>query len=62
MLEVRGGNVEKMPELAKALAATRPDAVVAVTSKAIRAIQQALPATPIIGSNIGDDPIDRIRR
>src|ERR1051326_638600 len=58
MLEIRGGNVEKLPELAKELASTRPDAVVAVTSTAIRAIRQALPTTPIVGSFIGDDPID----
>jgi len=58
MLEIRGGNVEKLPELAKELASTRPDAVVAVTSAAIRAVRQALPTTPIVGSFIGDDPID----
>jgi putative tryptophan/tyrosine transport system substrate-binding protein len=58
VLEIRGGNVEKLPELAKELAATRPDAVVAVTSSAVRAIRQALPTTPIVGSFIGDDPID----
>ena len=40
VLEVRGGNVENLPQLAKELGATHPDAVVAVTSKAIRAIQQ----------------------
>ena len=58
VLEVRGGNVEKLPELAKELGATHPDAVVAVTSNAIRAMRNALPSTPIIGSFIGDDPID----
>jgi putative ABC transport system substrate-binding protein len=58
VLEIRGGNVEKLPELAKELGATHPDAVVAVTSNAIRAARQALPTTPIIGSFIGDDPID----
>jgi putative tryptophan/tyrosine transport system substrate-binding protein len=50
-LEVRGGNVENLPELAKELAAKRPDAVVAVTSTAIRAIRQALPTPPTVGSS-----------
>jgi ABC-type uncharacterized transport system substrate-binding protein len=58
VLEVRGANIEKLSELARELAATRPDAVVAVTSGAIRAVRQASPTMPIVGSFIGDDPID----
>jgi putative ABC transport system substrate-binding protein len=56
-VEVRGGNVEKLPELARELVAARPDAVVAVTSGAIRALRQVSPTLPIVGSFIGDDPI-----
>jgi ABC transporter substrate binding protein len=48
---------DKLPELARDLLATQPDAVVAVGSFAIRAVRQASSTIPIIGSFIGEDPI-----
>jgi putative tryptophan/tyrosine transport system substrate-binding protein len=56
-VEVRVGAPNKLPELARELVATRPDAVVAVSGWAIRAIGQASATTPIVGSFIGEDPI-----
>jgi putative ABC transport system substrate-binding protein len=51
------GSPDKLPELARELIATRPDAVIAVSSWAIDAVQQASPTMPIVGSFIGVDPI-----
>jgi putative ABC transport system substrate-binding protein len=56
-IEVRMGPPDKLSELARELIGTRPDAVIAVTSWAIDAVQQASPTTPIVGSFIGVDPI-----
>jgi putative tryptophan/tyrosine transport system substrate-binding protein len=57
VVEMRGRAPDKLPELARELLATRPDAVVAVGNFAIRAVQQASSTIPIIGANIGEDPI-----
>jgi putative ABC transport system substrate-binding protein len=57
VIEIRGSAPDKLPELARELLATQPDAVVAVGSFAIRAIQQASSTIPIIGSFIGEDPV-----
>jgi putative ABC transport system substrate-binding protein len=57
VVEIRVGAPDKLPELARELAATRPDVVIAVSSWAIDAVRQASPTTPIVGSFIGIDPI-----
>jgi putative tryptophan/tyrosine transport system substrate-binding protein len=57
VVEMRGRAPDKLPELARELLATQPDAVVAVGSFAIRAVRQASSTIPIIGANIGEDPI-----
>ena len=57
VVEMRVGAPDKLPELARELVATRPDAVIAVSSWAVSALQQASHTTPIIGSFIGVDPI-----
>ncbi len=57
VVEVRIGTPNELPELARDLAATQPDAVIAVSAWAIRAAQQASRTIPIVGSFIGEDPI-----
>jgi putative ABC transport system substrate-binding protein len=57
VIEMRIGPPDKLPELARELVATRPDAVIAVSAWAIRAVKEASSTTPIIGSFIGEDPI-----
>ena len=57
VVEIRVGAPDKLPELARELVATRPDAVIAVSSWGVSAVQQASPTTPIVGSFIGVDPI-----
>jgi putative tryptophan/tyrosine transport system substrate-binding protein len=57
VIEMRVGAPAKLPELAREVAATRPDVVIAVSSWAIDAVRQASPTTPIVGSFIGADPI-----
>jgi putative ABC transport system substrate-binding protein len=57
VVEVRMGPPDKLPELARELTATRPDAVIAVSSWAIDALRQASQTTPIVGSFIGVDPV-----
>jgi ABC-type uncharacterized transport system substrate-binding protein len=49
VVETRVGAPEKLPGLARELVATRPDAVIAVSGWAIRAIQQASSTIPIAG-------------
>jgi putative ABC transport system substrate-binding protein len=56
-IEIRVGAPDKLPELARELVATRPDVVIAVSSWAVRAVQEASQTTPIVGSFIGVDPI-----
>ena len=57
VLNVEAGPREELPRLARALAATRPDAVIAASGPAIRAVRHAAPTVPIIGGFIGEDPI-----
>jgi len=57
VLNVETGPREELPSLARALAEIRPDAVIAVSGPAIRAVQHAAPTVPIIGGFIGEDPI-----
>ena len=57
VVEIRVGTPDKLPELARELVATRPDAVIAVSSWAIDAVRQASHTIPIVGSFIGIDPI-----
>jgi putative tryptophan/tyrosine transport system substrate-binding protein len=56
-VEARFGTTEQLPSLARELAATRPDVVLAVTAAAIRALRQEAGTTPIVGSFIGEDPV-----
>lgn len=56
-VEARAGPPDKLPELARELAATRPDVVIAVSSWAIQAMRQTSSSTPVVGSFIGSDPI-----
>ena len=53
----RSGAREQLPDLAREVAAAGPDAVIAVSGSAIRAMRQAAPSVPIIGAFIGEDPI-----
>ena len=57
VVEARFGTTEQLPALARELAAARPDAVLAVTAAAIRALRQEAGATPIVASFIGEDPV-----
>jgi putative ABC transport system substrate-binding protein len=57
IIEIRIGAPDRLPELARELVVTRPDVVIAVSSWAIDAVQQASKTTPIVGSFIGVDPI-----
>jgi putative tryptophan/tyrosine transport system substrate-binding protein len=56
-LEVRIGQGDQLPALARDLAATHPDAVIAVSVPAIQAMREASDKTPIVGAFIGSDPI-----
>jgi putative ABC transport system substrate-binding protein len=57
VVKARFGTTEQLPALARELAATRPDVVLAVTGAAIRALRQEAGSTPIVGSFIGEDPV-----
>lgn len=57
VIEVRVGSRELLPALARDLTSTHPEAIIAVSGAAIRAIRDAGDATPIIGAFIGEDPI-----
>ena len=56
VLNVEAGPREELPRLARALAATRPDAVVAASAAAIRAMREEWRSVPIVGF-IAEDPI-----
>jgi putative tryptophan/tyrosine transport system substrate-binding protein len=56
-VETRLGSMEDLPRLARELAITAPDVVMAVGSGAIRAMLTASDTTPIVGAFIGEDPI-----
>lgn len=53
----RSGTQDRMPELARELAETRPDVVVAVSDLAIRAVTAAAPGIPVVMSFGGSDPV-----
>src|SRR5438270_2587359 len=57
VLNAEVGPREELPRLARALAATRPDAVVAASAAAIRALRHGAPTVPTIGGCIGEAPI-----
>jgi putative ABC transport system substrate-binding protein len=57
VVEARFGTTEQLPALARELAATQPDAVLAVTPAAIRALRQEAGSTPIVASFVGEDPV-----
>lgn len=56
-LEIRAGSGDQLPALARDLAATHLDAVIAVSVAAIQAMREASDKTPIVGAFIGSDPI-----
>jgi len=55
ILDRRSGSADVLPGLARELAASMPDAILAVSSTAIQAIQEATTALPIV--MFGDDPV-----
>jgi putative ABC transport system substrate-binding protein len=57
VLEVRAGTVVELPALAAELLATKPDAILANGSAAIRAIRDRSTTVPIVGAAIGGDPV-----
>jgi putative tryptophan/tyrosine transport system substrate-binding protein len=57
VIETRSGTTEQLPALARELAATHPEVVLAVTAAAIRALRQEAGSTPIVASFIGEDPV-----
>ena len=57
VLEVRTGTVAELPALAEELLATKPDAILANGSIAIRAVREHSNTVPIVGSAIGADPV-----
>lgn len=56
-VEVRVGLTEELPTVARDLASTHPEVIIAVGAAAIRAIRDAGDRTPIVGAFIGEDPI-----
>jgi putative ABC transport system substrate-binding protein len=57
VLEVRIGTGPELSALAEELLATKPDAVLANGSSAIRAVTQHSNTVPIVGAAIGGDPV-----
>jgi putative ABC transport system substrate-binding protein len=57
VVEARLGPLEQLPALACDLATWQPDAVIAVSPPAIRAMRDASATIPIVGGFIGEDPI-----
>jgi putative ABC transport system substrate-binding protein len=56
-VEARVGLTEELPTVARDLASTHPEVIIAVGAAAIRAIRDAGDRTPIVGAFIGEDPI-----
>ncbi len=56
-IEPRYGSGPALPELARELVATRPDAIIAISRSAILAAHQATKTIPIVMSFIGEDPV-----
>ena len=57
VVEARVGSTEQLPTIARDLASTRPEVIIAVGAAAIRAIRNAGDRTPIVGAFIGEDPV-----
>jgi putative ABC transport system substrate-binding protein len=57
IVDFRAGTQEQLPERARELVGTGPDAVIAVSVWAIRAVQQASRSIPIIAAFSGEDPV-----
>ncbi len=57
-VDVRYGSAEALPGLARDLAATEPDAIVAVSAAAIHAARRATNVIPVVMSFIGEDPVE----
>jgi putative tryptophan/tyrosine transport system substrate-binding protein len=51
------GELERLPDLAREIARSHPDAIIAVTPSAIRAAKEAAPDTPIVMAFAGEDPV-----
>ena len=56
-IEPRYGSGPALPELARELVATRPDAIIAISRAAILAAHQATKTIPIVMSFFGEDPV-----
>jgi putative tryptophan/tyrosine transport system substrate-binding protein len=56
-VEARVGLTEELPTVARDLASTHPEVIIAVGAAAIRAIRDGGDRTPIVGAFIGEDPI-----
>jgi putative ABC transport system substrate-binding protein len=56
-VDVRIGAEEKMPELAKALVADKPDAIIAISDWALNAVRAATSIIPIVAAPMGRDPV-----
>src|SRR5262245_28256039 len=52
---VRSGNLDALPDLARELLATKPDAIIAIGSTAVRAVREATNSVPIV--MFTDDPV-----
>jgi putative tryptophan/tyrosine transport system substrate-binding protein len=57
VVEERVGTTDRLPALARELVRTKPDAVIAVSNGAIRALREATKTIPIVMSFIGEDPV-----
>jgi ABC-type uncharacterized transport system substrate-binding protein len=57
ILDARAGSMEKLPELARELIATNPDAIMAVSGAAIGAVKAASRTVPIVTSFSDYDPV-----
>jgi putative ABC transport system substrate-binding protein len=57
VVETRFGPLEQLPALARDLATWQPDAVIAVSPPAIRAMRDTSATIPLVGGFIGEDPI-----
>jgi putative ABC transport system substrate-binding protein len=51
------GELERLADLAREIAQSHPDAIIAVTPSAIRAAREAAPNTPIVMAFAGEDPV-----
>jgi putative tryptophan/tyrosine transport system substrate-binding protein len=51
------GEAERLPDLARELAETRPDVILAASAPAVRAAMEAAPAIPVAMALIREDPV-----